>query len=97
MEINLNQTVRLFSDEDRIGIQEVTIDTADELGNWIVISHDGNELSMSLENWEKLSELVQKAKSQIDEKNQQKKETRSVQSKNIFSSREHPFDGRSPY
>lgn len=63
--ISLNQTVVLFSDEDKTGVQEVDITSADELGTWITISHCGTELNMSLENWNKLVELADKAKSQL--------------------------------
>lgn len=60
--ISLEQKVKLFKDEKILGKQEVFIDTAD---NWIVLNHDGQELSMRMENWEKLNELVTKAQTEI--------------------------------
>lgn len=60
--INLEQKVKLFEDSPTMVKQEVFIDTAD---NWIVINHDGQELSMRMENWERLNELVTKAKTEI--------------------------------
>jgi hypothetical protein len=59
--INEEQKVKLFSDEDSIGIQEVHIDTEDPCGPWINVIHNGAEISLSLENWNKLVELVKKA------------------------------------
>lgn len=56
--ISLEQNVKLFKDEKILGKQEVFIDTED---NWIVINHDGQEVSMRLENWEKLVDLVNSA------------------------------------
>lgn len=59
--------VKLFKDEETMGVQSVTIDKSfpDEI--WLSVSHCGNELLMSLENWHKLVELVEvaKAKSKI--------------------------------
>lgn len=63
--IEETQEIKLFSDEDRTGIQEVYIDTTDPRGPWIGIIHDGSEISLSLENWNKLVGLVEKAKSQM--------------------------------
>ena len=65
MQINEEQKVKLFSDAETTGIQEVTIDTSDECGIWVVVMHTGDSLSMSLDNWNKLVSLVEVAKSQI--------------------------------
>lgn len=60
-----SQEVKLFVDENNIGKQEVHIDTDDECGPWMNILHDGSEFSLSLENWDKLVQLAEKAKAQI--------------------------------
>ena len=59
------QEVKLFSDEDKVDTQSVVIDTGDPLEPWMIVSHCGEELSMSLTNWNKLIRLVNKAKAQI--------------------------------
>jgi len=53
------QKVKTFIDEDKMSIQEVNFDSEDQNG-WLNIIHDGNELNLTLENWNKLNELVQK-------------------------------------
>lgn len=60
MQITKQQSVKQFNDEDDFHVkQEVTIDT--EGGEiWIVIEHNNNDLSMSLDNWYQLKELVEK-------------------------------------
>lgn len=62
--ITEKQEVKLFPDEETIGEQIVHIDT-DDCGGWMNILHSGNEFSMSIENWNNLVQLVEKAKSQI--------------------------------
>ncbi|WP_339889787.1 hypothetical protein [uncultured Flavobacterium sp.] len=42
-------------------IQEAHIDTDDEAGMWIVVTNDGNSMSMSFENWKNLEKLVAQA------------------------------------
>jgi len=53
------QKVKTFIDEDKMSIQEVNFDSEDQNG-WLNVIHDGNELNLTLENWNKLNELVQK-------------------------------------
>ena len=60
--IELTQTVKLFSDSDKVGEQFVNIDTAD---NWLCITHDGACISLSIENWLKLNSLVNQALNNI--------------------------------
>lgn len=62
--ITEKQSVKLFHDESDVGIQQVYIDTSD---NWINVMHSGEELSMSLNNWDELVKLVETAKSKINE------------------------------
>ena len=59
---NFKQVVKLFSDEEITGIQEVYIEKENGEQPWIVIEHSGNELSLSLDNWESLNQLVMNAK-----------------------------------
>ena len=58
----LKQEVKLFKDEDFTGIQAVTIETDPEQDFWLSIEHNGESFTLSLENWEKLTELVDNAK-----------------------------------
>ena len=58
----LKQEVKLFKDEDFTGIQAVTIETDPEQDFWLSIEHNGESFTLSLENWEKLTELVNNAK-----------------------------------
>ena len=58
----LKQTVKLFKDEDFTTTQAVTLETDPEQKFWLVIEHSGNEISLSLDNWDKLTELVNNAK-----------------------------------
>lgn len=51
------QEVKQFIDEDITCEQEVHIDTED-LEGWMVISHNNEQLSMSVENWKQLVELA---------------------------------------
>ncbi len=60
--IKEEQKVKLFPDEDYLGLQEVNIYTDDKCGPWIIISHNGDDLSLTIENWDNLLKLVEKAK-----------------------------------
>lgn len=63
--IELEQEVKLFADEETVDVQSVLIDGDDPLEPWLIVSHCGEELSMSLDNWNKLTKLVNKAKLQM--------------------------------
>lgn len=58
----LKQEVKLFKDEDFTGIQAVTLETDPEQDFWLSLEHNGESFTLSLENWEKLTELVNNAK-----------------------------------
>lgn len=58
----LEQTVKLFDDSEKKGLQSVSID--DE--KWMIVNHDGNEISLSLENWLKLVSLANTLLAQTD-------------------------------
>lgn len=58
----LKQTVKLFKDEDFTGIQAVTLETDPEQDFWLSLEHNGESFTLSLENWDKLTELVNNAK-----------------------------------
>ena len=58
----LKQTVRFFCDQNKKTEQEVTLETNSNSENWLVVEHAGSEISLSLENFEKLNQLVQNAK-----------------------------------
>ena len=66
-EIKLEQKVKLFADEDQKDTQSVLIDTDDPLEPWMIVSHCGEEFSLSVKNWDKLVKLVDKAKAKINE------------------------------
>jgi len=53
--MELEQTVILFNDSNKTAKQFVTIDHKD---GWIIVTHDGNCLSMSIDNWIKLVGLA---------------------------------------
>lgn len=58
MSISKKQTVKQFNDEDDFYVeQEVSIDTTGSEA-WIVIEHNGSDLSMSLDNWNELTKLA---------------------------------------
>ena len=59
------QNVKITPQDDKEVIQEAHLDTDDEAGLWIVVTHDGNSLSMSFENWNKLVKLAELVKSKI--------------------------------
>ena len=58
----LKQTVKQFHDEDITTTQAVLLETDPEQKFWLTIQHAGNEISLSLDNWEKLTQLVDNAK-----------------------------------
>ncbi len=51
------QEVKQFNDDNDFVIQSATLDRR-EPETWIVVMHNGNELSMSLENWNKLVKMT---------------------------------------
>lgn len=53
------QQVKQFIDEDIICEQEVHLDT-DDLEGWMVISHNCEQISMSIDNWKSLVDLANK-------------------------------------
>lgn len=53
-----SQKVQQFSDEKAKCIQEVRVDTDDPCEPWMVISHAGNQTSLSVENWKSLIALA---------------------------------------
>lgn len=60
MQITQEQSVKQFNDEEDFFVkQEVSIDT-DGSETWVVIEHNNNDLSMSLDNWYQLKDLVEK-------------------------------------
>lgn len=63
--ITLEQKVKLFSDEEVLGTQSVHIDLNDVTEPWMSVIHDGSEISLSLENWNKLNILFDKSKKQL--------------------------------
>jgi hypothetical protein len=62
MREHLTHDVKQFSDEDFLTQQTFTIDDDFEGEPWVVVEHDSQELSLSLENWNKLVELANKMK-----------------------------------
>lgn len=48
------QEVKLFDDSEKKGTQNIVIDEE----KWMVVHHDGSEISLSLENWLKLISLA---------------------------------------
>lgn len=53
----LSQMVKLDQDGEKMVEQSFTFDPND---NWVHIFHDGNEISLSLENWNNLKMLGDK-------------------------------------
>lgn len=51
------QLVKLFDDQDTMGVQSVSVCEKDQ---WINVIHDGTEWSMSIENWMKIVTMVNK-------------------------------------
>ena len=60
----LKQTVQLFPDDNFKGEQIVHLDTEDtpEAGGFMSVLHFGNEFNLTVENWDNLVILVEKAK-----------------------------------
>jgi hypothetical protein len=59
MKAILKQKVKNFNDEETLVEQIFMIDDyADE--KWVIIKHDTQEISLSLENWNKLVEMANK-------------------------------------
>lgn len=56
--ISLTNKVKLYSDEETKGEQNVHLDLND---NFLSVTHDGYEMLLSIENWRNLNELVNKA------------------------------------
>lgn len=54
------QEVKQFADECTQCKQQVYLNTEDECEPWMVISHAGNEISLSVENWKSLIKLSNK-------------------------------------
>ena len=52
------QHVKQFHDQDDIVLQSFLI--SDDEEQWVVLSHNNETLSMSLENWKKLVKLANK-------------------------------------
>ena len=53
------QEVKQFIDDNIKVEQEVHLDTED-IEDWLVVTHAGNQLSMSVRNWKSLVELADK-------------------------------------
>lgn len=51
------QMVKLDHDSEKMVQQSVVFDPNE---NWVHLEHDGNEISLSLENWNKLQQLANK-------------------------------------
>jgi hypothetical protein len=51
------QLVKLFDDQDTMGVQSVSVCEKDQ---WINVIHDGTEWSMSIINWMKIVTMVDK-------------------------------------
>lgn len=58
--VSETKQVRKFIDENDFCEQNITIDFSDDIEPWIIVTHDGNELSMSLRNWNLLMKSSQK-------------------------------------
>ncbi|MEI7488384.1 MAG: hypothetical protein WCJ72_13445 [Chryseobacterium sp.] len=56
--IELEQTVTLFNDSDKTAKQFANVDPEDK---WIVVTHDGSTISLSIDNWMKLVVLASHA------------------------------------
>jgi hypothetical protein len=60
--VSLKQEVQLFKNDDLKGMQTVTLATDPNNNFWLNVNHNGQNLALSLENWEKLSHMVNNAK-----------------------------------
>ena len=59
------QEVKQFIDDNIKVEQEVHLDTED-IEDWLVVTHAGNQLSMSVRNWKSLVELADKVLKQAN-------------------------------
>lgn len=66
-QIKQEQEIQLFADEDKVDTQSVLIDMDDPLEPWMIVSHCGEEFSLSVRNWDNLVKMVNKVKSKINE------------------------------
>ena len=67
--ITLINIVQQFpSDKESTTTQQVTIDKSDPEGDWCVIMHNGESLSMSRDNWQELKNLYDKADQELSKK-----------------------------
>lgn len=62
MVVSIAREVKLFVDEDKTDVQKVVVDNTDKKEPWIVVSHCGEEISMSVKNWESLIAISRRAK-----------------------------------
>lgn len=64
--LELEQTVTLFEDSNKTAKQYISVDKNDQ---WIIVTHDGNALSMSINNWLKLVSLSSELTKSIKKNN----------------------------
>ena len=59
-----SQMVKLFEEESHLVMQSVSIDTEDaiENGGFISVTHYGEEMNMTVQNWNRLVNMVEEAK-----------------------------------
>jgi hypothetical protein len=69
--IELEQTVILFNDSDKMDKQFANVDPEDK---WILVTHAGNSISLSIDNWIKLVELASRAIEIIHQSNSTQEE-----------------------
>lgn len=60
--VSLLQQVKPFKGEDFTTTQAVTLETDPEQDFWLSLEHNGESFTLSLDNWEKLTILVNNAK-----------------------------------
>ncbi len=53
----IQQAVKQFFDEEDMVVQKVYLDSSGP-EKWIIVMHNGEELSMSLENWKALVKMT---------------------------------------
>ncbi len=61
MRIEKKQEVQVFQDEKVKGTQCVVVEIIENEEPWIVVEHDGADISLSITNWRKLMLLSEKA------------------------------------
>jgi hypothetical protein len=61
-EFKTQQYVKLFQDSSKKAKQRIIIDTDEK---WIILNHNGDELTMSLDNWYKILELFKRCETLI--------------------------------